>query len=149
MYTIQNLKKLRELTGVSVALCKKALEQSNNDIAAAKKLLEKWGTEISATKLEKTTNQGALFVYLHHNKKIGALLELGCETDFVAQNSDFQKLGQELVLQIASMKPKDVKELLSQAYIKDFSKTVDNLIKEYILKIGENIKVKRFVRYEI
>lgn len=148
MYTLNNLKKLRELTGVSFTLCKKALEQSNNDLNQAKKLLTKWGAEISLTKRQRATNQGSLFCYLHHNKKIGALLELLCETDFVAKNSYFQKLGQELVMQVASMKPKNVKELLSQAYIKDLSKTVDNLIKEYILKIGENIKIGRFVRYE-
>lgn len=148
MYSLANLKKLRELTGVSFTLCKKALEQSNNDLNQAKKLLTKWGAEISLTKRQRATNQGSLFSYLHHNKKIGALLELLCETDFVAKNSDFQKLGQELVMQVASMKPKNVKELLSQAYIKDLSKTVDNLIKEYILKIGENIKIGRFVRYE-
>ncbi len=149
MYTVNNLKKLRQLTGISFSLCKKALEQSNNDPDKAKKLLEKWGAEISTGKTGRTTNQGSIFNYLHHNKKIGTLLELLCETDFVAKNSDFQMLGQELVMQIASMNPKNVKELLSQTYVKDSSKTVDNLIKEYILKIGENIKIGKFVRYEI
>jgi len=149
MYTIDNLKQLRQQTGVSFTLCKKALEQSNDDIDKAKKILTKWGVEISLAKIQKATNEGSLFSYLHHNKKIGALLELLCETDFVAKNTDFQKLGQQLVMQIASMNPKNVKELLGQTYIKDLSKTIDNLIKEYILKIGENIKIGRFVRYEI
>jgi len=149
MYTIDNLKQLRQQTGVSFSLCKKALEQSNGDLNKAKKILCKWGAEISLAKTQKVTNEGSLFSYLHHNKKIGALLELLCETDFVAKNADFQKLGQQLVMQIASMNPKNVKELLNQAYIKDLSKTIDNLIKEYILKIGENIKIGRFVRYEI
>lgn len=149
MYSLNNLKKLRQLTGISFNLCKKALEVSNDDLEKAKKLLEKWGAEISPGKTQKATNEGSLFSYLHHNKKIGVLLELGCETDFVAKNADFQKLGQELVMQVASMKPKNLKELLGQPYIKDLSKTIDNLIKEYILKMGENIKVRKFVRYEI
>jgi elongation factor Ts len=149
MYTINNLKKLRQMTGISFTLCKKALEEANNNLEKAKKNLEKWGIKLSLEKSKRITNQGSLFSYIHHNRQVAALLELLCETDFVAKNSDFQKIGQELVMQIASMNPKDIKEFLSQIYIKDSNKTVDNLIKEYILKIGENIKIGRFMRYEI
>lgn len=149
MSTITNLKKLRELTGVSFTLCKKALDESHHDIEKAQKLLTQWGLEQTESKLLRKTQQGALFAYIHHNKKIGVLLELLCETDFVAVNQEFQKLGSELAMQIASVNPKDAKELTKTTYIKDAAKTIEALIKESIFKIGENITVGRFVRYEI
>lgn len=149
MFTIENLKKLRELTGVSFSLCKKALDESVNNIPKAQKLLEKWGIKKAESKLLRPTKQGAVFSYIHHNKRVGVLLELLCETDFAAQNSEFQKLGAEISMQVASMNPKDQKELLKQAYIKDPKKTIEILIKEHILKIGENIVIGRFIRFEI
>lgn len=149
MYSIENLKKLRDLTGVSFSLCKKALDESADDIAKAQKLLEKWGIEKAESKLLRPTKQGSVFSYIHHNRRVGVLLELLCETDFVAQNTEFKKLGAELSMQTASMGPKDQKELLKQAYIKDPKKTIESMIKEYILKIGENITIGRFSRFEI
>lgn len=149
MFTIENLKKLRDLTGVSFSLCKKALDESADDIAKAQKLLEKWGIEKAESKLLRPTKQGSVFSYIHHNRRVGVLLELLCETDFVAQNTEFKKLGAELSMQTASMDPKDQQELLKQAYIKDPKKTIENMIKEYILKIGENITIGRFSRFEI
>ena len=138
--TIFALKKLREETSVSFSLCKKALDQSDNDIEKAKKLLSTWGIEQTESKLLRKTQQGALFSYIHHNKKIGALLELLCETDFVAINSEFQQLGNTLAMQIASTNPRDVSSLLETPYIKEASKIIEVLIKECIFKIGENIK---------
>lgn len=149
MFTLENLKKLREETGLSISLCKKALEEANNDLNKAKEKLRKYGEKFYEKKKQKTTKIGAIFSYLHHNQKIAALIELLCETDFVAKNSEFQKLGNDLVKQIASMNPKDIKELYSQPFIKDNSRTIDNLIKEYVLKLGENIKVGKFVRFEL
>lgn len=97
---------------------------------------------------EKELNQGVIEAYIHPNKKIGALVELRCETDFVARTEEFKKLAHELCLQIAAMNPKKT-TFLRQPWIKDEAKTVKDLIEEYIAKLGENIIVKRFVRYEI
>lgn len=149
MVDIQKLKTLRTKTGVSLALCKKALEQSKNDINQAEKLLTSWGAEKISDKKDRPTSQGAIFSYVHHNKKIAALVEIDCETDFVAANTDFQKLGSELAMQVASMNPKDINEFLAQEYIRDPSKTVSDLIKEAVLKFGENIKINKIIRWEI
>ena len=149
MYDIKKLKILREETGVSFSLCKRALEESKNDIAAAKKLLSKWGIEKADSKSDRKTGVGAIFSYVHHNKKIASLVELNCETDFVSGNQEFQKLGAELAMQVASLKSETVPELLDQEYIRDPSKKISDLIKESILKFGENIKVNRTIRWTI
>lgn len=146
---INQLKTLRQETSVSFTLCKKALDQSGGDIEKAKKLLGQWGIEQAESKLLRKTKQGAVFSYIHHNKKIGVLLTLLCETDFVAVNSDFQKLGSELAMQAASVNPKNTEEFLKTVYIRDSSKTVEAMIKEHILKIGENITIGQFTRFEI
>lgn len=143
------LKQLREETGISFALCKKALEETGNDLGKAKKKLSDWGAEKVREKGARSTSQGALFSYIHHNKKIGALIELQCETDFVSSNKDFQKFGQEVAMQVASVEAKDVKELLGQTYIRDAKKTISDLLNEIVLKIGENIKIARFSRWEV
>lgn len=149
MYTLNNLKKLREETGVSFTLCKKALEEANNDIKKAKEILKKTGEAFFEKKKSKETKIGAIFTYLHHNQRVGVILELLCETDFVARNTDFIRLGNDLAMQIASMAPTNQEELLKQSYIKDPNKTIESLVKEYILKLGENIKIGHFVRLAI
>ena len=97
---------------------------------------------------EKELNQGVIEAYIHSNKKIGVLVELRCETDFAARTEDFQKLAHELCLQIAAMNPKKT-SLMSQPWIKDETRTIKNLIEEYIAKLRENIIVKRFIRYQL
>ncbi len=149
MYDINKLKQLREETGISFSLCKKALEQSKNDIEKAKKLLNEWGAEKIKDKVSRSTSQGAMFTYVHHNKKIASLVELLCETDFVSGNAEFQKLGTELAMQVASTSPEDVNSLLKQEYIRDPGKKIGDLLKEAILKFGENIKINRFVRWSL
>lgn len=149
MADIKKLKQLRDETGISFNLCKKALDESDNDIEKAKKLLQKWGIEKAESKASRETKQGSLFSYIHHNKKVGVMLELQCETDFVALNEEFQQLGNTISMQIASMKPENKEELLKQPYVKDPQTTVENLIKEKILKIGENITIGRFQRWEM
>lgn len=149
MYSLNNLKKLREETGVSYHLCKKALEEANDDIEKAKKILKKTGEAFFEKKKSKETKIGAIFTYLHHNQSVGVILELLCETDFVAKNNDFINLGNELAMQIASMSPTNLDELMKQPYIKDQTKTVESLLKEYILKLGENIKIGHFFRLAI
>ncbi|HLL60722.1 MAG TPA: translation elongation factor Ts [Candidatus Nitrosocosmicus sp.] len=149
MTDIQKLKQLRDETGVSFNLCKKALDESGDDIEKSKSLLQEWGIEKAAGKANRETKQGSLFSYIHHNKKVAVMLELLCETDFVAANENFQKLGNTLAMQIASMNPKDKEELMTQPNIRDPKVTIDTLIKEQILKIGENIMIGRFERWEI
>jgi len=146
---IQKLKTLRNKTAISIALCKKALEETNNDLIKAEKILTQWGAEKISDKQSRTTTQGGIFSYVHHNRKIAALVELLCETDFVAANPDFQKLGTELAMQVASLPAKDVKTLLIQEYIRDPSKKVGDLIKEAVLKFGENIKTGKFIRWSL
>lgn len=143
------LKKLRAETGVSFSLCKKALEESKNDLKEAKKKLAEWGIKKAADKADRTAEQGGIFSYVHHNKKVAALLELRSETDFVSGNDEFQSLGQELAMQIASVPAKDVDEFIEQTYIRDPKKAIKDLIQEAVLKFGENIKVARFTRWEL
>ena len=148
MVSIEQIKRLRSETGISVIECKKALEKAQGDINLAKEILRKRGKEFAEKKMKRETKEGLITTYLHPNKKIGVLLELGCESDFVAKSEEFQKLAHELCLQIAAMNPEE-NVLLSQPWIRDETKTMGDLIADYIAKLGENIIVKRFVRYEI
>lgn len=143
------LKTLREETGVSFSLCKKALEETQNNIEKAKKLLIQWGAEKVSEKAGRSTHQGAIFSYVHHNKQIATLIEILCETDFVSGNSEFQKIGSEFAMQLASMPADTVEELMKQVYIRDPSKKLEDLFNEMVLKFGENIKVKRILRWTL
>lgn len=145
---INKIKQLREETGVSITECKKALQESKGDIEKAKKVLKKRGVAMAEKKKDRATSQGIIDCYIHPNKKIGVILELSCETDFVAKGKDFQNLAHELCLQVAGVDDEKT-PLLQQPWIKDESKTVGDLVNEYIAKFGENIIVKRFVRYQI
>lgn len=149
MYDISKLKTLRKDTGVSFSLCKKALEETNNNLIEAKKLLNQWGADKVKDKAERKTNAGAIFSYVHHNKKIASLVELVCETDFVSENKEFQNLGQEIAMQVASLKADNIENLLKQEYIRDSNKKINDLIKEAVLKFGENIKINKIIRWEI
>ena len=130
-------------------MCKKALVESHNDLEKAKKLLNNWGIEKVKDKLNKVTLQGAIFSYVHHNKKVASLVELLCETDFVAANEEFQKLGREICLQVASIQAKTPEDLVNQEYIRDASKKISDLLNEAVLKFAENIKIGRFIRWEL
>jgi len=148
MINIDNIKQLREETGVSVSECKKALEKAKGDFEKAKEILKKWGKEIAGKKSERKVGEGIIESYIHPGKKIGAMVELCCESDFVARSENFQKLAHELCLQIAAIDPEET-PLLEQPWIKDETKKIKDLIEEYIAKTGENIIVKRFIRYVI
>jgi elongation factor Ts len=188
------VKKLREQTGIGILECKKAISEANNDFDKAVELLRKKGFEKAKSKASRATNQGAIGSYIHSNHRIGVLLELGCETDFVAKNEDFLALQKDLCMQIAAMNPKYISEndipenvldkekeiyreqmknsgkpdniiekiiegkmkkyyteicLIHQAFFKEDKKTIQDLIAEKIHKLGENITVKRFVRYQV
>jgi len=148
MVTVDQIKKLREETGVSISECKKALEGAKGDIKKAKEILKKLGRGFAKIKKKMEVKAGIIESYIHSGKKIGAMVELRCESDFVARSEDFQKLAHELCLQIVAILPEET-PFLKQPWIRDETKTVRDLIDEYISKFGENIVVKRFVRYEL
>jgi len=194
MISIEQIKKLREETGVSISEVKKALEESKGDFKKAKELLRTWGKALANKKTDRETNSGLVESYVHPDSKTGVLLDIRCESDFVAKSPEFKDLAHEICLQIAAMKPLFVSEsdipeefldgetkiykeqikdsgkpeklveqilvgklkkykeevsLLSQSWIKDDSKSIKNLIEDTVAKVGENIEVKKFSRYEI
>jgi len=149
MTKIDQIKKLRKETQAPVMEVKRALEEAGGDEAAAKKILAEKALVRAEKKKGREAGNGYLFSYIHSNGKIGVLLELRCETDFVAKNELFQKLGKELTMQIASMNPKDVAELLEKEYIRDQTKTVADLVNEAVGTVGEKIEVARVIRYDI
>ena len=143
------IKKLREETGAPVIRVKQVLEEEKGDEKKALKILKKEGFEKAAKRSDRETGQGIISTYVHHNGKVAALVELLCETDFVAKNEVFRELGDNLAQQIAAMNPKDVSDLRNQDYIRDPSQTISDLVKAVIAKTGENIKVGRFYRVEL
>lgn len=149
MITVDQIKALREKTGGGVMDCRRALEEVKGDEKKAAELLTKWGIEKSAKKADRETKAGIIDSYIHAGSKVGVVLELLCETDFVARTDDFKKLSHELCLQISAMNPKDVKALLKQEYIRDGSVKIEDLIKQTIGKLGENIQLSRFTRYSL
>lgn len=149
MISKEQIKNLRDKTGISVMECKKALEEANGDEKRAEEILAEAGKMIAQKKSEREIKQGLIEAYIHSNNKIGVLLELGCETDFVAKNVEFKNLAHEIAMHIAAMNPQNLEELLSQPYIKDEQKTIQELVNETIAKLGENIKIGKFTRLEI
>lgn len=194
MVKADQVRQLREKTGASMMECKKALEESEGDEARALNILREKGRNIALKKLARETKQGIIESYIHSNGKVGVLLELNCETDFVARNREFRELAHDLAMHIAGMNPqylspKDIPEeviwaerdiykkqfsdsgkppevidqiiegkikkyseeisLLTQPFVKNPDITVADLIQEKIAKLGENIKIGRFVRYEL
>ena len=143
-----DVQKLREATGAGMMDAKRALAAANGDFAAAVKLINERGKAIAQKRAERATGAGHLEAYIH-NGRIGVLLDLRAETDFVARAEPFRTLAHELALHIAAMDPQSVEELLAQPTIKDPAITVDALIKSVIAKTGENIRVERFTRYQI
>ena len=139
------LKKLRQETSAGVSDCRQALEDAKGDYAKAKKLLMERGIEKAAKKSDRETGSGLVEAYVHGGK-VGVLVEVRCETDFVARTDDFKALAHEIALQIAAMNPKDVKALLAGEYIRDPKLTIESLIKQAIAKLGENITVGKFTR---
>jgi len=144
----EQIQKLRDTTGAGVMDCKRALEESEGDFDKAAEIIKEKGIVIAEKKGDRKTGAGLLETYVHNNR-VGVLLELGCETDFVVRSDPFCELAHELSMQIAAMNPKDIDALLEQQYIKDESKNISDLINEAIGKIKENIKVERFCRYEL
>ncbi len=191
---LEDVKNLREATGASMMACKKALEEANGDFEKALDALRKKGEAKAAEKSDRTTGEGIVYSYIHTNKKVGAMVQLACETDFVAKNEKFIEFAADLAMQVVATNPKAVnpeeisdefiakekeiwraqlenegkpadkiemiltnKEksareemaLMKQAFVKDPDKTIEALVKENINKLGENIKIVKFVRYEV
>jgi elongation factor Ts len=143
------VRKIRDKTGAPVLRAKKVLEEVGGDEKKAEKVLRKEGFEKIAKRTGRQTGQGLIKAYVHHNGKIASLVEIFTETDFVARNELFEKLAHNLALQVASMNPKNSKELEKQVYIKDPSKKVADLVKEVMAKTGENIRIGRIFRVEL
>jgi elongation factor Ts len=143
------LKKLREETSASISDCRHALEESGGNYEKALTFLKKKIAEKAEKKKDRETGEGIVESYIHQNGKLGVLVQILCETDFVARTDEFKQLAHEVAMQIAAMNPKNVDELLKQEYIKDGSMNIEGLIKQVIGKLGENIAIKGFTRLEI
>ncbi len=169
--TAEAIKELRELTSCGVIDCKKALEETGGDINKAKDVLRQRGLELAAKKGGRAATEGRIEAYIHGGAKIGVLVEVNCETDFVSNNEDFVKFSKDVAMQIAAANPKYVKEddipeeeltvqedkdayikevcLLAQPFVKEPKKTIQDCLNELIAKIGENIFIGRFLRYKV
>lgn len=160
--TADQIRKIRDETGAPVMRVKKVLEELMGNLPVdaapqalqageekAKKILMKEGFEKASKRADRETSQGIIETYVHHSKKIASLVELFCETDFVARNKLFTKLAHDLAMQIASMGAKDVEELEKQEFIRDPSEKVSDLVKEVIAKTGENIRIGRVYKIEL
>lgn len=149
MTQIDLIKQLREQTGAGVMDAKRALTDADGDLNQAEELLRERGIEAAAEKSDRAAAAGIIYSYVHGQGQVGVLLELNCETSFVAKTDAFQKLAHEIALQITSMEPADVDELLAQEYIRDTSKTIEELVKEVVAETRENIEVGKFCRFEV
>lgn len=170
--TAEQVKELRERTGAGFKECRDVLMQTNGDITQAIEILREKGIEAAVKKQSREAREGRVDVYIHPGERLAALVEMNCETDFVARTPDFISLTREVALHIAATSPRYVNKsevpaeeiaasglpeekfyeeyvLLSQPYIRDVSMTIEDRIKEAIARLGENIIVRRFVRYEV
>jgi elongation factor Ts len=158
------IKELRELTGAGVMDAKRALEDADGEMKRATAILRERGAAAAAMRADRETRNGVVDAYIHAGGRIGVLVELNCETDFVANTEDFRTLARNIAMQVAAMAPQCTSPddrtpemegsdeevvLLAQPYIRDGSRTIGDLVKEVVAKTGENIRVSRFVRYEL
>ena len=169
--TADLVKKLREKTNAPMMDCKKALEEAKGDLKKAAEILRRQGLEIAANKQDRAVKEGRIEAYIHMGNKIGVLLEVDCESDFVARNEEFVRFTKNLCMQIAASSPVYIKKedipeevlkaekkpddfikahcLISQAFIKDPSITVNDYLGTVVAKLGENIVIRRFIRYKV
>ena len=146
---IELVKKIRAEMGLGIMEIKAALEEANGDEKRAKEILKEKGYKKAEKRAERETHQGRVATYTHSTGKIGVMVEMLCETDFVAKNEDFLTVAKDLCLQVAAMDPENTEALLEQEYIKDPSQKIKDLVTALNAKFGENIKVGRIVRFEI
>ena len=158
------IKELRGRTSAGVMDCKRALDDSSGDVEKAEEILREQGIASAATKAGRDTEQGVIETYVHSGGRIGSMVEVNCETDFVARTEEFLVLAHDIAMQVAAMAPLTVSNeqnikindsgsedssLLSQPFIKDPSKSIQDLINETVGKLGENIRVRRFQRFSL
>ena len=149
MSEIEIIKDLRDATGFSIGEIRKALTEAKGDKIRALEVLKAHGAIVAKKKATRTTGQGIIESYIHATKKVGVLIEVLCETDFVARNPIFLGLAHDLAMHVAAMDPENEKELLKQPFIKDQDVTVEQLLQQSIAKIGENIKIGKFIRFQL
>ena len=160
----ETVKKLRELTGAGMLDCKKALEKVGGELDKAKEILRQRGIAIAERKAAEETRQGLVEAYIHPDGRLGALVELNCQTDFVAHTDEFRALAHDLAMQVAATDPQHIAPeelpagsdgnpeelcLLAQPFIRDPSHTIQDLVNDTIAKTGENIRVRRFARFHL
>lgn len=148
-YTTVDIKKLRAETGAGMLDCKKCLDKAAGNYDEAKKLAFAKGLAKAEKKADRETKEGYIASYVHSNFKIASLVEILCETDFVARNEEFRQMANNVAMQVVAMNPTTVEELLSQPFIKDPEISVEELVKRTSGKIGEKFVIHRFIRYEI
>lgn len=151
-YTTADIKQLREETGAGMMDVKKALDASDGDHTVAKEWLKQKGlakAEKRAADDERATGEGYVGSYVHATGKVATLVEVLCETDFVARNDEFRQLVTDIAMHVAAMQPSSVEDLLSQEFIKDPDQTIEEMVKGLSGKIGEKFVVNRFIRYQI
>ena len=147
--SLNEIKNLRAKTKAGVMDCRKALEAAGGEMKAAEIWLREKGISRAEKRSHRETSQGFIEAYSHANGKIVAVVELLCESDFVAKTDEFQKLAHELAMQVAAMNPDGVEDFLKQNWIRDESKTIDSLVKDLSGKTGENIQVGQMARFEL
>jgi elongation factor Ts len=162
--TTASVKELREKSGAGIMTCRNALLEAEGDAEKALQILKEKGILKAQKKAERAANQGLIEAYIHTGGRIGALVEVNCETDFVARTDEFKELAHDLAMQVAAVPPQFITQdeapreddidlvtacLLLQPYIKDPTRTVQDLVLETIAKVGENIKISRFARFEL
>jgi elongation factor Ts len=164
LVSVDVVKALRQSTGAGILECKKVLEETGGDLKRAEEILREKGLVRAAEKASRATRDGAIEAYIHSGARVGALVELNCETDFVARTPEFHELAHNLAMQVAAMSPLyvDVTDvpsdesrpagevcLLKQPYIRDPSRTVQEIIQDTVARLGENIRVRRFARFAL
>ena len=149
MITTAEIKALRDQTGLSIMQCKKALEDAGGDQAKALELLKEKGADIRSKKGDRTLGAGVVVSYIHANGTVGSMLELLCETDFVAKNPEFKAAAYDIAMHLAAMNPEDNAELLAQPFINDSSMTINDIIDGVVQKFGERTEIGRFARFSV
>ena len=162
--TVEAIKALRDQTGAGIMDCKRALEQANGGLDEALSILQEKGAATVAKKASRATEEGLVESYIHSGGRMGAMVEVNCETDFVARTPEFKELAHDIAMQVVAMAPlyvdrSEVPEeedhnpqetcLLQQTFIKDDAKTVQDLVNEAVAKLGENVRVRRFARFSM
>ena len=158
------VKELRDLSGSGIMDCKRALEETGGDVEKAEAILRSKGIAFAMKKSSRATNEGLIESYVHSGGRIASMVELNCETDFVSRTTEFKELAHNLAMQIAAMAPQYVDQselaedsgenpeevcLLQQPYIKDPGRVIEDLVTDLTARIGENVRVKRFARFEL